>query len=222
MRWRIPLIATLVLFTAISCDQSTTAPEPTAVAESPSFNFMNGPANPGEAWIERWNGQWFFWNAHPEQNLEVEYVYAEDLGQYVAGYHCGGSQDIPRWDKQMVGNPDIAHVKMLFQDKSRPVYVYDLDAIFEAFHSGDPEVFCPFMANEWLYRGEINMVYTDNNWWWNPDYANPFGYHGNGIVWDHDGNRYTYHESIRGKCENSVCEYSKYDLVIRRVGNGPA
>ena len=43
MRMRIPLVAVLALFVAVSCDQKLVEPAADQVAEAPAFNFMNGP-----------------------------------------------------------------------------------------------------------------------------------------------------------------------------------
>ncbi len=46
MRWRVPLLLTLIAFAAVSCDQQPASPTADqVVAEAPAFNWMNNPDN---------------------------------------------------------------------------------------------------------------------------------------------------------------------------------
>jgi hypothetical protein len=218
MRWRIPILLALVGFVAASCDQQPAEPQLDHVTEALTLNFMNGPENPGESDVYRWDGRFIFWTDHPDLNLATEYMYAEDQGWYGTWkqYHCGGTHDHPKWDMQESGNQEN-RVTMVAQRKNTPVYVYHSDELGAAYHT-DEATFCEYIANEWLYKGEIDMIYTDNNsWWWlNPDaQGNPFGFRANGHVWDPDGNRYSYHEHVRMFCKADDCEYTHYKLVIK-------
>jgi hypothetical protein len=56
MRWRITLTAALVAFVAVSCDQQPAGPATDEVAEAPTFEFSNGPDEPGSSQILR--GYW--------------------------------------------------------------------------------------------------------------------------------------------------------------------
>ena len=215
MQWRIPLLAVTALFVAASCDQQPVEPAAEAVAEAPAFNFMNGPENPGESDVWRYQMRYIFWTGHEDLNLDAEYIYAEDQGKYLNKYDCGGSHDIPGWDIQESGNPDN-RVTMVALKKNTPVYVYHLDDMYEAYDSNDNATFCDFIANEWLYRGEIDMVYTDNNWWANPEVqANPWGFRANGFVWDQEDNRYNYHEHWRMFCTPTDCDVTHNKLIIK-------
>lgn len=213
MRWHIPLLVAVALLVAASCDQQPAEP-PTADNGTPTFTYLNGPENPGESDVYRWSGQFIFWTGHDALNLDAEYVPAEDLGDYIGAYDCGGSQDFPRWDMQSSGQPDMEHEHLMGLRRDTPVYVYELDAISEAWNSGDNTTFCDFMASEWLYKGEIHMVYTDNNWWGNPDYANPFGFRANGFVVDPDGNPYNYREHVKLLCNQVTCDVTHDELDI--------
>ena len=218
MRWQIPLLATIALFVAVSCDQQPVGPLTDPVAEAPTLNFMNGPENPGESDVWRYQWRYIFWSGHDDLNLAAEYMHAEDQGWYGGAYKydCGGSYDHPVWDIQESGNPDNERVPMVAQRKDTPVYVYHLDDMYEAYDSGDNSTFCEFIADEWLYRGEINMVYTDNNWWGSPEVqANPWGFRANGFVWDQEGNRYNYHEHWRMFCTPTECDVTHNKLVIQ-------
>jgi hypothetical protein len=204
-------------FVAASCDQQPVEPPEATVAESPTIDFMNGPENPGESDVWRYQWRWIFWTGHDDLNLAAEYMHAEDQGWYGTRheYDCGGAYDHPKWDIQESGNPDV-RVPMVAQRRDTPVYVYYLDDLYEAFDTGDNATFCDFIASEWLYKGEIHMVYTDNNWWVHPGVqANPFGFRANGLVWDQDENRYNYHEHVKMFCTPDDCEYTHNKLVIK-------
>jgi len=62
MRWRIPLVAALALFVAVSCDQQPVEPAADQVAEAPAFNYSNGAVvfrgDIGCAVVDG-NGNWF-------------------------------------------------------------------------------------------------------------------------------------------------------------------
>lgn len=62
MRWRIPLVAVLALFVAVSCDQQPVEPPADQAAEAPAFNFSNGPNEPGNSGVFRWeeDSRWYF------------------------------------------------------------------------------------------------------------------------------------------------------------------
>jgi hypothetical protein len=51
MRWRIPLVLSLVAFVAVSCDQQPAEPTADQLADAPTFNFENAP--PFSGIIER-------------------------------------------------------------------------------------------------------------------------------------------------------------------------
>ena len=192
MRWRIPFFVVLALFAAVSCDQQLVEPVPEQVAEAPPFNFSNGPAEAGVVARGQMLG---FWYAEHD-DLGIEFVPAEDLGDYIGVYNCGGSQDIPLYDTQVAGDEERARLHLVGK-KVTPVYVYDLDELIDAFLSWDNTVFCEFYANEWIYKGEAKVVWTDNNLWGNPQYTNVWGFTANGFLWDLDDARYRYHQKVK-------------------------
>jgi hypothetical protein len=60
MRWRIPLLLTVVAFVAVSCDQQPVGPaNDQAVVEAPSFNWMNNRDN-GNPRIYRSETDWVY------------------------------------------------------------------------------------------------------------------------------------------------------------------
>jgi len=72
MRWRISLVAALVAFVAVSCDQQPVEPPAEPVAEAPSFEFSNGPDEPGTSGLMR--GEWadyFAYFTDPTNGLRV-------------------------------------------------------------------------------------------------------------------------------------------------------
>jgi hypothetical protein len=192
MRWRISLAAVLALFVAVSCDQQPVEPLEQAVAEAPAFNFMNGPEEAGVVWRGQMLGFWWWEHA----DVAVEFVPAEDLGDYVGYYDCGGSTDVPLYDTQVAGDEEKGRLHVVGQ-KVTPVYIFDLEDLYTALDSGDEEVFCDFYENEWIYGGEARVVWTDNNMWGDPQYTNVWGFTANGFVWDKDGVRYNYHQKTK-------------------------
>lgn len=57
MRWRIPLVAVLALFVAVSCDQKLVEPAADEVASEATFDFMNNPDG-GSLIVDRWESHW--------------------------------------------------------------------------------------------------------------------------------------------------------------------
>ena len=57
MRWRIPLVLSLIAFVAVSCDQQLVSPEVDQVASEATFDFMNNPDG-GSLIIDRWESHW--------------------------------------------------------------------------------------------------------------------------------------------------------------------
>ena len=192
MRWRISLAAVLALFVAVSCDQQPVEPAADQVAEAPALNFSNGPEEAGV--VRRQQMEGFWWWEH--EDLAVEFVPAEDLGDYIGVYDCGGSSDIPYYDAQVAGDVEKGRLHLVGQ-KVTPVYVFDLEGLLTAFYSGDQEAFCEFYANEWIYGGEARVVWTDNNLWGDPQYTNLWGFRANGFLFDREDVRYNYHQKVK-------------------------
>lgn len=57
MRWRFPLVLSLIAFVAVSCDQQLVSPEVDQVASEATFDFMNNPDG-GSLIIDRWESHW--------------------------------------------------------------------------------------------------------------------------------------------------------------------
>ena len=108
---RIPLVAVLALFVAVSCDQQPVEPAGDQVASEATFDFMNNPDN-GNPRVDRWEDYWRFcwsdadseyryrvchvsypWEGGPPQACDIS-----ELGPPLS------TQDIGDWD---VNNPWI-------------------------------------------------------------------------------------------------------------------
>ena len=185
MRWRIPLVVVLALFVAVSCDQQLVEPEVDQVVETPAFNYMNGPANPGQSGVTRdlLEGCWWC-------------VTNSGDGQYFAAHHqaddiwfCGGSSEFYPWDMQLVENSSGQLYKQQAYDV--PLFIYDLGDFATACFSGGPEeACCTFRAEGWLYKGTHDMRAVDN--WQDKRWYQQFM--ANGVVYDPDGVQYRYRE----------------------------
>jgi len=71
MRWRIPIVAILALFVAVSCDQQPVSPTgDQVVAESPAFNWMNNPDN-GNFKVYRDAFDWRYCWTDPDSGLRA-------------------------------------------------------------------------------------------------------------------------------------------------------
>ena len=98
MRWRIPLVLILALFVAVSCDQQPNEPVGQSVATAPEFNFMTGPAFPGNSGMERLSSNETF-----NYTLDFEapwLLVTYDPFEAYAGCTLDFPDDAPPWDIQ--------------------------------------------------------------------------------------------------------------------------
>jgi len=186
MRWRIPLVVVLALFVAVSCDQKLVEPADDQVVEAPAFNYMNGPANPGNSGVSRdLFEEDCFWCG--TTSGDGQYLAAHYQGDDI--FFCGGSSQFYPWDMQLVENKSGQLYKQQAYDV--PLFIYDLSDLATACFSGGPqEACCTFRAEEWLYKGTHDMRAVDNwqdNRWYQQFMAN-------GVVYDPDGLQYRYRE----------------------------
>ena len=161
MRWRIPLVVALALFVAVSCDQQPVEPAAEQIAEAPALNFMNGPENPGNSPVYRFNdigpnsvfdfagGDW--WECGPETGCLRARLY-----DTFDTWRCGGAADDPIWDYQDV---DGDRLKSVNQVKEVPIVVYP-------YPNTPGKSFCDFLAEDWLYKGTGMARVNDNNVFW--------------------------------------------------------
>ena len=153
MRWRIPLVAVLALFVAVSCDQQPVEPAADQVAEAPAFNYSNNPGWLANGKILRHDHNNFAWIGW---DVERELISVQTTG---AGNWCGIGSDIGPIDAQhLFNNPDLAdEIEHLFEQGDVWVELYDWTGLWS-----------PFDCVEWasadhLASGEMRIVWTDND-----------------------------------------------------------
>ena len=157
--------------------------EVSAPVEQPLFNFSNGPANPGNSGVFRFQGLFTLRLDYPDQGLIVRH-YAADNSFEV----CGGSQTFPSDDEQAVTDLGQANavIKLLVQEKNVPVLIYPP-------YLGD-KAFCDFLASDWLYKGTGSLRFNDNNFDFDPSRTDAYRWAGQGTVYDHAGKKHQYNE----------------------------
>lgn len=188
MRMRIPLVAVLALFVAVSCDQQPAAPQADQVAELPTLSFVNGPQNPGNSPIDREFDIWCYWCASTDV---VRDLYATHQNPWE--YFCNAGPTV-QWDYQKINNGrEIVNA----QTRNQPLYIFDMSDLFDAYAiglGGDWDSFCTFVADEWLFQGTHDMNVTES---WSGEWRKSKGHDqmmGTGVVYDHAANEYEYSE----------------------------
>ena len=190
MRGRIPLVLILALFVTVSCDQQPTDPMEQPVATAPEFNFMNGPAFPGNSGMERLSSSATF-------NYTLDLVTPWLLVTYNPVEACAGCTleypDIPPWEiqeKQRETSDGILTTRLYHSELD--VTLYD-----HFFWDTSYSSVCEFLVSDWLYMGTAKFIvlreYLDGVWQRSVASAH-------GIVEDRDGNRYRlqYQERMGG------------------------
>lgn len=182
LRRTLTSLALVCAFVLSACSDSTMPTSPNAtdeLREIPSLSFVNGPATPGESPIERGDAPWCYWCAtlDAESNLYTTHQSAYD-------YFCNAGP-VVEWDYQELNNG--GHTIINAQARDKPLFIYNMTDMFEHFAAG-LDIFCPFLANEWLYQGTQNMTAnerysTDSSSWL-------YQMSAQGVVYDHDGTRY--------------------------------
>ena len=158
MRWQIPLVVALALFVAVSCDQQPVEPAEQAAVAAPTFDFMNGPANPGP-YIDRWTGGWVtFWDFPPETTPDGEWwTVMEGIDHTDNMFFCEGNGTSTRMSIQdIVKEGSIATLEM--RHKS-PAYAFHSDDFYDEF--GDP-IYCGIMPLA-IAEGTGSTVWNDND-----------------------------------------------------------
>jgi hypothetical protein len=180
---RHPLLLLVALAFASGCDHlQPTGPAETARPTVPSLGTSNGPAEPGNSFVVRLDGEPFLTSVDEENDLVVRHYDAGNIDV------CGGTSSFPTPEQQFVFTPNGAI--MQFRTGEIPVYIYRLSEV----PPGDPS--CEDLETKWLYRGTHQLVARDNNFFAEPTHGNAFGYTGNGTVYDPDGQAYHYHEQF--------------------------
>jgi len=190
MRMRIPLVAVLALFVAVSCDQQPAAPQADQVAEAPVFNFANGPEYPGKSPLARSHfDDECLWCESNDPASDLYAIHYEAWENY-----CNGAPELTAWDYQ-----ENTHDRQNYnaQARDQALYIYDWSDLFDAFIAGE---LCPFLADGWLYQGTHDMNFNGS---WSADFSKGHDQMmGTGLVYDHADNPYTYTEKqkyVKGK-----------------------
>lgn len=191
MRARIPIFLGLAALLAVGCQDTPTDPVEQPVATAPDFNFMNGPAFPGNSGLERLNSnETFNYTLDFEAPwLLVTYDPSEAYDNCALDYPSLA----PPWDiqeKQRETRDGLLTTRLL--QGALDVTLYD-HFIWDTEYTS----VCEFLVNDWLYMGTAKFVvhreYLDGVWQRNVAKAN-------GVVEDRDGNRYRlqYQERMGG------------------------
>lgn len=173
------LLVTLLL---AACGDSPVAPENAPPGEAVRFNFLNGPDNPGEAGLFRFEGTPLLFSIYPAEDLFIAHFQADDSDVF-----CGGGTSFALAAIQIVANQETVE-RRLRALKDAPVFIY---------RWSDPEPDnCVFFTQNWLYKGTHSMVEVDNNLeaGLNNTGANAFGLTAAGTVYDPEGTRCSYNE----------------------------
>jgi hypothetical protein len=197
MRWRIPLVVLLALFVSVSCDQQPSEPlgEQT-VAETPGFNFMNGPEVPGKAPVSRFvmeDTHYWCTSTDPERDLiATRYDPFE--------FFCLGDPAHPDWEIQTINHSRNNYSGQGFDT---PIYVYSFTDWITA-----PD-WCAFLDTGWLYQGTVD--FRANETWNGDESEGMFQFRANGVVYDQDGNKHSYREHQK---LNPTQGWTHEDIVV--------
>ena len=173
MRMRIPLVAVLALFVAVSCDQQLVEPADEAAVETPAFNYSNN-----DGWLA--NGK-IFRHAHDE----FIWLAWDDKRELVAlfstftGGFCGLGADLEPVDAQHVyDNPDLTdEISHLFEQGDVWAELYDWSGLWNQFDCAN------YTPARFMGEGEVRIVSTDNDvfaFFGGHDRNNAFGLNGSG------------------------------------------
>ena len=155
---------------------------------------MNGPENPGNSLVERF--EWYSWLSITdyEQGIRVR------LYDALNTWRCEGDADDPLWDYQDVLKEfEVFTLRTHEHSGEIPIVVYP-------FPNNPDKTFCEFLAEDWLYKGTGQARSHDNNvlWWTGTGGTNSYGWRVNGTVQDRGGNMYKVvgntHYTVRGLC----------------------
>lgn len=197
---RISLIAVLVQFLAVSCDRTTTAPEPTAepVAEVPTYNFMNGPEHSGMVW--RWNNYHISFY-HFDETPGDPWAVVVGLPDGDVLMSCGGAGTSEPKDVHEVWFDD--EFRSILNQSTREAAVQAYDAA-EFWGTWDSDGHCAALELEPLAYGVANQNLNDNDALAVRDH-NVWQEKANGYV-DYMGERYRLHYSAHWSWNASLDE----------------
>lgn len=151
----------------------------------PSLSVASGPAEPGSSGVVRFGDPNFVrLDYETEDGVRIVRHYpADDSFEF-----CDGSQQLPVLEEQYVTDPNFVNgvIVVLRQTGEVPVLIYppnDAD-----------KPLCEYLQDDWLFKGTGQLIYNDNNFFFDPSRTNFFGWRGEGTVYDRDGRRYRYTE----------------------------
>lgn len=191
----VPLVL-LAAVVAFGCSEQNGPTASDSVVRAPSFDFTNGPPDPGNSVVVRTSGGFnFLTSVDPDRGLVARHYQADDAP------FCGGGTPFPDWDFQDVSHPSPLKnvIKELAKASDIPLLIYPF------FDGSKP--FCDFLREDWIYRGTHTLINTDNNFFWftGTGGTNSFGWMSEAFVWDQDGNRYRYNETQRIIVQGLCC-----------------
>ena len=201
-------LAVLVVFGCSDPPTTSTTLNDDAVA--PSFNFFDGPDNPGNSGVFRF------------QN--VEFVATTDLNRDYYAIHfqaddwsvCGGASDPLASDVQWVTNMEDV-VRAITQLVDAPLFIYRLSDLF------DPDLdLCSWLEEDWLYQGTHTVKSHDNDFFNSGPGANSWGWSGQGRVYDQAGTKCQYHEHQNAVVspDDQILSWKNEDIWVNCAG-GP-
>lgn len=182
----IPRALLLVLALAVGCSDAN-LPTAGPSESTPTFSVADGPENPGNSLVFKFQNVVFTTTIDPEADLVARHYDA------INAPFCDGT-DFPLQDIQWVTDPqhEFEVVRRLVQsDGEIPVVIYRLSEV----PPGLPD--CDDLANLWLYRGTHRFRGQDNNLFFDPSHTNSWGWNAQGKVYDRAGDRFHYNEHSR-------------------------
>ena len=140
------LLLAFFVLVFIGCGQSDLLTEPPNATVEVQQGFENGPSNPGNSPVFRYDGIWVVGSTDPERDLIAWHFFAESWTG------CGGTENFPLADTQVVESPSGALI-VLGVYENIPVYVYRLSEYTAAVGAGNV---CDFLSNNWLFKGVVD------------------------------------------------------------------
>ncbi len=207
---RIPITVALLGALTASCGEVA----PTASDETlpgPSFNFSNGPANPGP-FVVRGNFNAFLINANSDGSLvSVNGIGTLDPNQSVV---CGGTSNFDVVDFQVIAHSSGALNGLFQQEVTQHIYA-DAATFFSQLS------LCDALNLPRLAEGRGQMVVTDNDLKGSGTRGNAFGFRMQGTLDDLvNGGKAHYNEVLQMQIsKNGNFRVLRSEINLRHAGN---
>ena len=182
---RIPATFLFLMVFLGACQESLPTDPGEAPVATPQSNFLNGPTNPGNSGIVRFNGVAFTFSTAPALDLIAAHFQGDDMSLF----GCSGGSDPLEADVQWVNNQEDI-VREITKLVDAPIVIARLSESPFPFTPG----FCEFWQEDWIYQGTHTLKSHDNDLFNGGPGANSFGWSGQGTVYDPAGTRYRYTE----------------------------